>query len=265
MNPFTMRSKQLFLFAAALVSIFMLGCKKETEEFQSDAISDYLPLQEGKYITYQLDSTVFTNFGTTTEIHSYQEKHLVDAEITDGMGRPSYRIMRFTRDAAGTQSWAAAGTYFITPTTKTIELVENNLRFVKLALPVKENFSWKGNQFLPDDPYAPVYDFQVNTGMYLWDYTYTSVNGTETINNETYDSVLTVDAVDESTNMDPETAEVFDANFIGSVSRLHEEYAKGVGLIYQDYIMWDYQSPNAGNPDGKKTGFRVKRSIIDHN
>jgi len=40
-------------------------------------------LQPGKYITYRLDSLVFTNFGKNTEIHKYQMKHEIDAELVD--------------------------------------------------------------------------------------------------------------------------------------------------------------------------------------
>ena len=77
-----------FLFA--LLSLTLLfSCKKETEEFSTEAITDYLPTQQGKYITYRIDSTVFTNFGATTEVRSYQEKHQVDAQFTDNSGRTS--------------------------------------------------------------------------------------------------------------------------------------------------------------------------------
>jgi hypothetical protein len=79
--------------------------KKETEEFKTEAIADYMPLAVGKYITYRLDSTVFTNFGRNEEIHKYRVKHVVDAQITDNLGRPSYRILRYLSDSLGHQPW----------------------------------------------------------------------------------------------------------------------------------------------------------------
>src|SRR5207302_5562748 len=99
------------------------------------------------------DSTLFTNFGTTTVVHSYQEKHQIDSLTTDNLGRPSYRVFRFIRDTAGTQAWKPNGSYFITPLDKSVEVVENNLRFVKLSLPIQQNFTWRGNGHLPSDPY----------------------------------------------------------------------------------------------------------------
>jgi hypothetical protein len=57
-----MRSKKLIQFLAAIGFLFSItSCEKETEEFKTEAITDYLPLAVGKYITYRLDSTVFTN------------------------------------------------------------------------------------------------------------------------------------------------------------------------------------------------------------
>ena len=78
-----MRSKNLILILAVFSFLFFItSCEKETEEFKTEAIADYLPLAVGKYITYRLDSTVFTNFGTVEETHRYQVKHVVDAQIT---------------------------------------------------------------------------------------------------------------------------------------------------------------------------------------
>ena len=83
MNPLTMRAKTPATYLLLLFALFFIGCKKQTETFPTATISDFLPLQPGKYIIYRTDSTVFTNFGTSVEIHSYEEKQVVDAQITD--------------------------------------------------------------------------------------------------------------------------------------------------------------------------------------
>jgi hypothetical protein len=265
MNPFAMRSNRLNLITTALACFIFLSCTKTTEEFQTPHLSEYLPLQVGKYITYRLDSTTFTNFGTVTVNHSYQEKHIVDAQITDALGRPSYRILRFIRDTAGTQPWAPAGTYSITPTDSVIEVNENNLRVLKLVLPIIQDNSWKGNRYLSDDAYGPLYSFNNDFGMADWDYTYTSVNGSMIVKGQTYNDVLTVDAINETFNASLETTTVTSPSIIAYVNYLQDDYAKGLGLIYQRFIMWEYQPPNGINPVGTKVGFGVKRSIIDHN
>lgn len=260
-----MRSNRLNLITAALACFLFLGCNKTTEEFKSASLSDYLPLQVGKYITYRLDSTVFINFGTVTEVHYFQEKQIVDAKFTDASGRESYRILRFLRDTAGTQPWAPAGSYAITPVDKTIEVIENNFRFVKLVLPVKLDNSWKGNRYLPNEPFGSVYSFNNDFLMSDWDYTYSSVDGSLSVKGKTYNDVLTVDAIDEVFNANANNATVISPSSIAYVNYLQDNYAKGLGLIYQQFIMWEYQPPNGSNQVGSKAGFGIKRSIIDHN
>lgn len=260
-----MRANRLNLFISILASVLLFGCDSKTEELQTEKISDYEPLVVGKYITYRLDSTIFNNFGTVTVTKYFQEKHIVDAQIVDALGRPSYRILRFTRDTAGTQAWAPAGTYFITPLNNTMEVIENNLRFIKLNLPIKEGNTWKGNRYLPDDAYSSLYTFNNDFGMDAWDYTYSSTGGTEAYKGQTYHDVLTVDGIDESLNANAGTTTVNNPSVYAYVNYLQDKYAKGIGLVYQQLIMWEYQPPNGTNTTGAKVGFAVKRSIIDHN
>jgi len=265
MNPFTMRSKRLHLITAALACFIFIGCNKKTEKFESAPLSDYLPLQVGKYITYRLDSTIFTNFGSITTVHSYQEKQIVDAQITDALGRTSYRILRFLRDTSGIQPWAPAGSYAITPADKTMEVIENNLRFVKLVLPITRDNTWKGNRYLPDEAFSSLYSFSNDFLMADWDYTYSSIGSSLTIKGQTYNDVLTVDGIDEVFNANAGNYTVISPSSIAYVNRVQDKYAKGLGLIYQEFVMWEYQPPNGSNQTGTKVGFGVKRSIMDHN
>ena len=62
-----MRPQSVFRIGLlAIFSISFFSCSNKTEPFVSEPLSDYIPLQTGKYITYRLDSLVFTNFGTVT-------------------------------------------------------------------------------------------------------------------------------------------------------------------------------------------------------
>jgi hypothetical protein len=260
-----MRSKRLHLIITTLAASIFFGCGKTTEEFTTEHLSEYLPVQVGKYITYRLDSTVFTNFGATTEVHSFQEKHVVDAEFTDAAGRTSYRIFRFTRDTAGTQPWTPAGSYSITPGDSAMEVIENNLRFIKLVLPIKQDNTWKGNRYLPDNAFSSLYSFNNDFGMDDWDYTYSSLGESLMIGGKAYNNVLIVDGIDETLNANRSNYTVTDPKVYGSVNYLQDIYAKGIGLIAQQFIMWDYQPPNGTNSTGSKVGFGIRRSIIDHN
>jgi hypothetical protein len=254
MRTVTFKIVSLVIFMAAFSS-----CEKQTEEFEAEPIKEYLPLQSGKFITYRVDSTVFTNFGRVEELHSYHEKQIIDSMFNDNQGRLSYRVFRYTRDTLDVQPWQPAGTYFITPLTNTIEVVDNNQRVVKLANFIKEGNTWKGNHYLPNDPYSYKYNFSNDDNIGEWDFTMDEVAGTETINGKTYSDVVTITQADEVLNVP-----IVDPKSYASKTYSVEKYAKGIGLIYNELIMWEYQ-PNTGNTSGYKIGFGVKRSIIDHN
>lgn len=245
-----------FLFSL-LASIVLFSCDKETEEFKTESLSTYLPTQTGKYITYRIDSTVVLNFGANIVVRSYQEKHQVDAQITDNLGRSSYRVYRFIRDTNGTTAWKPSGSYLITPSDNTIEVIENNLRFLKLTGPIRKGNTWTGNKFLPTDPYGILYEFFNDDGIVDWEYTYTDLGSNTTINGKQYADVLTVQHIDDVANI-PATIDA-----VGYKNYSVEKYAKGIGLIFQELIMLEYQPSSSPRPGYK--GFGVKRTIIDHN
>jgi len=256
-----MRSKNLIQFLAAIGFLFSItSCEKKTEVFTTDAIADYLPLTVGKYITYRLDSTVFTNFGRNEELHRYQVKHVVDAQVPDNLGRPSFRILRYLRDSLGTQPWVENGTYFITPLTDQAEVIEDNLRYIKLHLPFKLNSEWKGNKYLSDDPYASLYTFSNDEGMNDWDYTLDSFDETRSIGGQTVNDVYTIFQIDDALN-----APVTDFRAGGWRTFATEKYAKNIGLVTRDLILWEYQPNSSGTGVGFKTGFGIKMWMIDHN
>jgi hypothetical protein len=254
-----MRAK-LNLFTALAFSILAFSsCDKETDDLVMEDVSEYQPLKIGNYITYRLDSTVFVNFGRDMEIHSFQEKHIIDAQITDALGRPAYRVFKFMRDTAGTTPWAPAGTYFITIANNTVEVSENNLRSLRLAEPIKQDFSWKGNRYLPTEPYASLFNFSNDDYMADWDFTYESLGESMQLKNHLVEDVLTIKHIDESINVP-----IVSPTAYASINYAVDKYAKGLGLVYQELEMWEYQ-PNPGGPSGYKTGFGIKRSMIDHN
>jgi hypothetical protein len=169
--------------------------------------------------------------------------------------------VRYLRDIASTsdEDYTATLTYFVTPTRESIELQEENLKFQKLRLPVNEGFSWHGNSFLPATPYYNIYQFSNDEDINVWDYTYNNVNEQAVINDNLYDSTVTVLQVADSSNVPIEFPD-------GLAYRNYwtETYAKNIGLIYKEVVMWEYQPPNSGNP-GFRSGFGLTMSIIDHN
>ena len=243
---------------AFIVSI-LFSCNKK-EEFITDKISDYIILTPGKYITYRLDSLVFTSFGRIIETHRYQVKVQVDALITDNLGRPSYRVYRYQRDSLGTTAWQPAGTYFITVLSDQAELIEDNLRFIKMHMPIKDGFSWKGNKYLPTDPYGSKYNFSNDDNMGDWDFYYDGASSAFSYRGINYSNVYSIEEANEAFNVPITSPTSYAAK-----SRSVEKYSKTIGLVYREYELWEYQ-PNPGGSGGPYyTGFGIKKWMIDHN
>lgn len=260
-----MRISTLSLISLLACSSILLFSCDEKEEFTSDKVSDYQPLAAGKYITYRLDSLVTVDFDTRTEIHKYQVKHVVDAQLTDNLGRPAWRVYRYIRDSVNTTSWTPAqpwvpnGSYFITPLGDQLEVVEDNLRFIKLHLPVRNGFSWKGNRYLPTEPYSSKYSFSNDNSMEDWDYYYDGDLTPFSYKGINYGDVLTVEQADEIFNI-PVTA----PTAFGSVTRSVDRYQKNLGLVFREHSLYEYQPPRNGLP-ATYVGFGVKMWMIDHN
>ncbi len=243
--------KYFLSIVVALTTIY--SCKKETATYTSDAISDYVNLQTGKYITYRLDSLLFINYGTMDTVISYQAKDVIDSPFTDNLGRPSWRVIRYLSDTAASKAWVPALTYMITPTRETMEVMENNLRYIKLTLPITNGFSWQGNSYIDTRPINP--DLVYLAG---WNYTYDSVGDSYSVLAGTIPNTLIVQQMNETDLGGSDT-------LFSSVNFSQEVYAKGIGMIYKNTVNWIYQPPNIGTPVGSTTGFGIRMSMIDHN
>src|SRR4030095_12077071 len=150
-----MRISALSTFVLLLcMGILIYSCNKKVDvvntDYQKERLTELImPLEKGKYITYRVDSTVFTNFGRNTEIHSYLVKHVVDDAITDNLGRPGYRVFTYLSDTTGTEPWQPNGSYSVTVLDDHVEVIEDNMRVITIVLPVREGTEWKGNTYLP--------------------------------------------------------------------------------------------------------------------
>jgi len=245
---------------ACLLLLAAMGCEKETDNTVYDKPADYFALQVGKYIHYRVDSTRFFQFGQLEQVFSYQAKEVVEGTTTDLLGRQAWRVVRYMRPLNSTNDldWTPNITYEIIPGDNYVEVLEDNNRFVKLTGPVKEGHNWIGNGYLPYEPF-PKYDFTAAMDIHDWDYTLEDVGATTSINNQPYDSTITITQVNDSSNV-PVTNPVKP----GSKTVWIEKYAKNIGLIYKDVLIFEYQPPT-GTADPYRAGFGIRLSILDHN
>lgn len=211
--------------------------------------ADYFPLKIGKYITYRLDSTVFVNLNTERVTKTYIVQDIYDAFIKDNLGRDAMRIRRMIRSTTDTTKWMDNATFTVTISDQRIEYTENNLRFIKLVNPISQFSTWKGNTFINvQDDFLRFYE--------NWDYSYENIGKPLTINNKTFPETLTVQHIDkiEGNPANPSSFYV--------KTKSQEVYAKGIGMIYKEFIHEFWQT-NTANFQSNSYGVRL--TILNHN
>ena len=249
-------SKSIFI-AIISFTLLLAACKK-TDNFSLEPVSDYYPLTVGKYITYDMDSIVFTNFGATIltlDTFHYQIQYVVDGTILDNLNRPAFRIVRNIRPDS-TFQWTTDHTALAVNTGRTIEFTEDNLKYIKLTQPIQNNYSWAGNSYIETTSL-------ISTEQYLagWNYTYDSLNLPLTLGNLIIDSTVTVAEIDQETGPQDHTDPAND--YYSTKTYSCEKYAKGIGLVYRNFFYDIYQPTTTSSPG--YTGYGIILTMIDHN
>ena len=219
-------------FCILFVTLCVLqGCKKQSTNLNLPQLADYYPTQPGKVFIYRLDSTYLDVTYTQLLVSSYLIKDSIGTVYNDNLGRASYPVYRFITDTLNSTPWQALVTYYITPTTQDVEVVDdNNLRFIKLVEPIVDSFTWSGNSYI---------NTQTGTYQYMagWNYIYRNVNQPYTVLKGTVDSTVTVLQDDNTSPPGP-----FDpSNAFQERDYSIEVYGKGIGLIYKDFLHWIWQ------------------------
>lgn len=237
----------------ALSLVFtIISCEKQSVEVTFASIKDYYPIQKGRSITYQLDSTIYNESNNTKSISSQIIRDVLDTTLTDNLGTTNYIYKRSIRNKVDTTKWDLQLTYRVIIDSTKLIVTENNLRFIKLVSPLREGYSWKGNSYI---------NSAENTALsYLsdWQYTYEKINTPETINKISFPETISVLQKNDTIG-NPN-----DRKQYAAILYSKEIYAKQTGLIYKEMINETWQPPNSNNPNGyfEKNCFGIKLSIL---
>lgn len=245
--------RNICLGAMAVCVAGFYGCKKETEQLNLPQLADYTALQTGKVLIYHLDSTIVDVSGTQLVERSYLIKDSIAASFADNTGRQSYRVYRFITDTLNTKPWQVLSTYYITPTSQSVETVDdNNLRFISLKEPVTGGFSWAGNSYI--DTRSATSNYQYMDG---WSYTYQNVNLPFIALKGPLDSTISVLQIDDTSPPGP-----FDENVYQQRNYSLEVYGKGIGLVYKEFLHWTWQ-PTPPPSQYQNDSYGLKLNLID--
>jgi hypothetical protein len=244
-----MNKKILPALLILIVSVSFFACKKTTSA-GADASTKYFPLQMGKYVVYNVDSTFYVDTNCKTTDHISQIRYSVTDTFRDNMNRLSYLMNVYTR-ANATATWQTQTVIYVTPTASDVETVQDGLRFIKLYFPILTTDTWKGNSYINTADTANM--------LYANTWTYMYQNYGQSFNNGAvnYSNTVTVLQDDESqyaTGTDTGAANIIYRTYA------REIYAANIGMVYKQIT--HYVVPDSTKC---KSGFSVVMQAVENN
>lgn len=250
-------NKKLFSFlflATALIVIGVYSCKEaDAPKQEADPSTNYYPLQVGKHIIYDVDSTIWDDTVCVVLPKHYQLMYMVADSFKDEKGRTAFRVDKRWRKKVE-DPWKTQDVIYVTNTGLTVEVEETGLRFIKLVYPISEGRRWKGNALIDgNDPELYYFD--------NWEYYYFNVGQDYNTGDVNYKNTVSVSQIDRTINNPEEMPKSFASRTYG-----REVYASGIGMVYREYIHWVYD-PATATPakNACRRGNGVIMRAVDHN
>lgn len=211
---------QYYCILAIIVVFF--SCKKDTTIPPPDLGYNYYPGTIKSYIIYDVDSIAYIHNTGDTVKFKFQIKEVMDSLITDNQNRPTIKLIRYRKNYSSTvpysaMTWTLQDVWVANKTKTDVEVVEENIRYTKLAFPAKNGLTWNGT---------------AHADSVECDYSYTSYDSPLTLNGNPFSKTLTV-------------MQHLDTNAL-YYQNYYEQYARNVGLIYKQIILYNYKQDAQG-------------------
>ena len=230
----------LNIFFLFFLMAMVLSCKDkfENDSGLNEAAKNYhyFPLDSGSYIIYDVDSIVHDYADDNTAnpdsiriYYHFQLKEKIDSSFTDGQGKKAWYVSRYKR-MNDTSSWQFQNVWVAQTDEYSAQRVEDNMRYIKLALPVLKGKTWNGNAYntIPEENYS-----------------YTEVHVPLSIAGFSFDSSVTV-------------LQKEDINLIHQIFK-QEKYVSGLGMVYKEV-----DSLNLNGYHDTTNGFEYRMTLKDY-
>jgi len=238
------------LMTLVCTTVMLASCNKERTVLNTngaDLYQSFMPLEIGKYIIYDVDSSIWDDNLCIKFTRKSQQEYLVVDTFRDLQKRLSYVINVNSRLTAS-GPFVKNDVIYYTPGAEQLEFVEKNIRFMRLVNPISEGKQWAGNSLVPSEDQ----DYNYLKG---WKYTYSDVLKPYNNGSISFEKTLTVNETNQIVN-NPETQSSDYAYLLQSKS----VYAYRVGMIYREYAYWIYDPTASSKPCRKGVGV-VMRAI----
>ena len=205
-------------FSFILVLMVLFSCGKGNSNVDLNSYESYFPMDFGTYVDYEVVEIQHDiNAEITNDTVFYYLRTVIGDTITDNEGRLARKFVRKKRNELS-DPWVISDVWTALVNDIRVEVTEENKRKVWLILPPLNSSFWDLNAFNVDDPIFCTYD---------------GLHENSSINNISFDSVLTVEQEDV-------------LNLV-SFRRKYEQYANNVGLVkkyYKDLNIFNFDTLN---------------------
>lgn len=217
---------------------FLAACHtNEIEVNPSTSGHSYFPLEKGRFAIYDIEETIYS---LTSEPISkkYQVKEIVAEKFTDLSNQEAYKIYRYSRTDSH-DTWKSEPDSIWTAKAEAYRAIrtENNVTFVKLIFPAKQNIKWDGNRL--NNQGKEEYMMQAYKKPFQ-------------IMPTVFENTLTVthSTIDDLCNQDLR----------------YEVYADNIGLIYKEKSILHYQQIDNQCSTDKKVNYGIlyTQRLIEH-
>jgi hypothetical protein len=238
-------------YAILFVGILFSSCKKESFQDNSDFGFNYQPSAIGHWVEYAVDSTIYNDITSPPTItsSSYFIREVIDTSFMDASGNQNLIVQQFRKNGLN-DVWnlVQVGSFKITQ--DNFQRYFNDLRFINLIFPVRDAREWQGHSFL-NVQNEPTLDY-LDDNKYDWNYTYSEVDQSITIDSFSFDSCVIVTQIDNENLFEKKYSQ--------------ELYARNIGLVKKEILILNTQAPPSGASflDRAESGFIVEWRLIGY-
>ena len=196
---------------AFFILLYALSCTEENRQtinFSSIG-HNYYPDSTGNWIVYEVEQIIIDAPSARFDTTHFFIKEVIAEKYYDAENRPTIRIERYYKENPN-GNWKILDVWAANKLNTSLQIVEENIRYIKLVFPPALYKRWDGNAFNMLDSLHNEY------------YEITQIDLPEEINNISFDSVLHVTQRNEESLIHKEYAV--------------EKYAKNTGLVYKKDI-----------------------------
>jgi hypothetical protein len=223
-----MRKIYLFLILQGFLLLVIGACDTGNVTPGNDLLGySYFPLESGQFSIYEVEKTTYS-ITTAPVTVRYQLKDVVDSAFTDLTGEQAFKVIRYSRNN-DKLNWKLDSVWTAKRTSTRAIRTENNIAFVKIIFPAKEELTWNGN---------------VLNNRGKDDYVMQNLDKPFQVSGTDFEKTLTV--VQEN-----------DSNLCTQNKRI-EIYSTGIGLIQREDIDLKFVQTNGVCEGGTKINYGTK-------